>query len=396
MYQNVYIPYKGYWCSPFCRWQGSLQNQNATELAAAAARRFLELRGVPPDVFDGIVYGATVPQPQWFFDAPYLATLIGNPRIGGPRISQACATSTVALNYAASAVEAGSNINLLVVTADRTSNGPNIIWPNPQGLGGKPLYESWMVDGFNLDPVADTSPLGTANNVARKHGITREESDALVLDRYNKYLDALAEDRRFQKGYMLPLEVRVSRKETIVVEEDEGIIPCTPEGLAALKPVSPDSILTYAAQTHPADGNAGMIVTTKERADEISADRSVTIRIVSYGFARADKAHMPEAPIPAAMQALERAGIAVSDLVAVKAHNPFSVNDIVLRKALGMDDRILNNYGCSLIWGHPQGPTTMRLAIELIEELVLKGGGYGLVTGCAAGDSGAALVIRVG
>jgi len=396
MYQNVHIPYKGYWCSPFCRWQGSLQNQNATELAAAAARRFLELRGVPPDIFDGIVYGATVPQPQWFFDVPYLATLIGNPRISGPRISQACATSTVALNYAASAIEAGSNTSLLVVTADRTSNGPNIIWPNPQGLGGKPHYESWMVDGFNLDPVADTSPLGTANNVARKHGITREESDALVLNRYNKYLDALAEDRRFQKGYMLPLEVRVSRKETIVVEEDEGIIPCTPEGLAALKPVSPDSILTYAAQTHPADGNAGMIVTTKERADEISADRSVTIRIVSYGFARADKAYMPEAPIPAAMRALERAGIAVSDLVAVKTHNPFSVNDIVLRKELGIDDRIFNNYGCSLIWGHPQGPTTMRLAIELIEELVLKGGGYGLVTGCAAGDSGAALVIRVG
>lgn len=395
MYKKVYIPYKGYWCSPFCRWQGSLQNQNSTELAAAAARRFLELRGLTPDIFDGIVYGATVPQPQWFFDVPYLATMIGNPTLSGPRISQACATSTVALNYAASAVEAGSNTSLLVVTADRTSNGPNIIWPNPQGLGGKPVYESWMVDGFNLDPVADTSPLGTANNVARKYGITREESDALVLDRYNKYLDALAEDRKFQKGYMIPLEVRISRKETIVVEEDEGIIPCTAESLAALKPVSPDSILTYAAQTHPADGNAGMIVTTKERADELSADQSVTIRIVSYGFARADKAYMPEAPVPAARRALERAGIKASDLTAVKSHNPFSVNDVVLRKELGIDDRIFNNYGCSLIWGHPQGPTTMRLAIELIEELVLKGGGYGLVTGCAAGDSGAALVIRV-
>lgn len=396
MYRNVYIPYKGYWCSPFCRWQGSLQNQNSTELAAAAARRFFELRGITPDLFDGIIYGATIPQPQWFFDVPYLATMIGNPHISGPRISQACATSTVALNCAASAIEAGSNANLLVVTADRASNGPNIIWPNPQGLGGKPVYESWMVDGFNLDPVADTSPLGTANNVARKYGITREESDALVLSRYNKYLDALADDRKFQKGYMIPLEVRISKKETIVVEEDEGIIPCTPEGLAALKPVAPDSILTFAAQTHPADGNAGMIVTTKERADELSADRSVTIQILSYGFARADKAHMPEAPVPAARRALERAGIKPSDLAAVKAHNPFSVNDIVLRRELGIDDRIFNNYGCSLIWGHPQGPTTMRLAIELIEELVLKGGGYGLVTGCAAGDSGAALVIRVG
>jgi acetyl-CoA acetyltransferase family protein len=395
MYKNVYIPYKGYWCSPFCRWQGAFQNQNSTELAAAAAKRFFELRGITPDIFDGIVYGATIPQPMWFYDSPHFATLMGNPNISGPRVAQACATSTVSLNYAASSIELGSNTNVLVATADRTSNCPNIIWPNPSGPGGKPHYESWMIDGFNWDPIAETSPLGTANNVAKKHGITREESDALVLSRYNKYTDSTAEDRKFQKRYMLPLEVRLSRKETIIVEEDEGIIPCTAEGLAKLKPVSPDSILTFGAQTHAADGNAGMIVTTKEKADQISADKSVTIRILSYGLARAEKAYMPEAPIPAARRALENAGIAVSDLAALKTHNPFSVNDIIMRKELGIDDKIFNNYGSSLIYGHPQGPTTTRLCVELIEELILKGGGYGLMTGCAAGDSGAALVIKV-
>ncbi len=395
MFRNAYVPYKGYWCSPFCRWQGALENQNSTELAAAAAKRFFELRGITPDIFDGIVYGATIPQPLWFYDVPHFATLMGNPKISGPRVAQACATSTVSLNYAACSLEAGVNTNVLVATADRTSNCPNILWPDPSGPGGKPHYESWMMDGFNWDPVAETGPLGTANHVAKKHGITREESDALVLSRYNKYTDSVAEDRKFQKGYMLPLEIRLSKKKTILVEEDEGIIPCTAEGLAALKTVSPDSILTFAAQTHPADGNAGMIVTTKEKADEISADKSVTIRIVSYGFARAEKAYMPEAPIPAAVRALEDAGIAVSDLAALKTHNPFSVNDIVMRKELGIDDRIFNNYGSSLIYGHPQGPTTMRVCVELIEELVLRGGGYGLAAGCAAGDSGAALVIRV-
>jgi acetyl-CoA acetyltransferase len=395
VFKNAYVPYKGYWCSPFCRWQGSLQDQNATELAAAAAKRFFELRGITPDIFDGIVYGATVPQPLWFYDGPHFATLMGNPNISGPRIAQACATSTVSLHYAATSIEVGSNSNVLVATADRTSNCPNILWPNASGPGGKPHFESWMIDGFNWDPVAETGPLGTANNVAKKHGITREESDALVLNRYNKYTDSTAEDRKFQKRYMLPLEVRLSKKKTILVEEDEGIIPCTAEGLVGLKTVSPDSILTFGAQTHAADGNAGMIVTTKEKADEISADKSVTIRILSYGLARAEKAYMPEAPIPAATRALEKAGIAVSDLAALKTHNPFSVNDIVMRKELEIDDKIFNNYGCSLIFGHPQGPTVMRLAIELIEELVLKGGGYGLVTGCAAGDSGAALVIKV-
>jgi acetyl-CoA acetyltransferase family protein len=395
MFKNVYVPYKGYWSSPFCRWQGSLQNQHAVELAAATAKRFFELRGITPDIFDGIVFGATVPQKMWFYDAPWFATLIGNPNIGGPRVAQACATSTVSINVAASYIEVGSNANVLVATCDRTSNCPNILWPNPSGLGGKPDFESWMVDGFNFEPTGDTGPLGTANNVVKEHGITREESDALVLDRYMKYTMSTAEDRRFQKRYMIPLEVRLSKKKTALVEEDEGIIPCTAEGLAGLRPVVPDSIITVGAQTHAADGNAGMIVTTKEKADELSADKAVTIQILSYGFARAKKAHMPEAPVPASKQALERAGIVVSDLKAVKTHNPFSVNDIVMRKEMGIDDKIFNNYGCSLIFGHPQGPTTMRLAIELIEELVLKGGGYGLVAGCAAGDSGAALVIKV-
>jgi len=394
MFKNVYVPYKGYWSSPFCAWQGSFQNQHAIELAAATAKKFLELRGITPDIFDGLVFGSTIPQKGWFFDGPQFAMQMGNPHLSGPRIAQACATSTASINVAANFVEAGSNANVLVATCDRSSNCPNILWPNPAGLGAKPEYESWMVDGFNLDPTAGVGPAGTANLVAKERGITREESDALVLSRYQKYTMSTANDREFQKRYMLPVEVRLSRKKTIVVEGDEGIVASTAEGLAALKS-PPDSILTFGAQTHAADGNAGMIVTTKDKAAALSADKGVTVQILSYGFARVQKAHMPEAPVPASKQALEKAGIKVSDLAAVKTHNPFSVNDIVMRKEMGIDEKIFNNYGCSLIYGHPQGPTVMRLAIELVEELALKGGGYGLVAGCAAGDSGAALVFKV-
>jgi len=395
MFDKAFVPYKGYWSSPFCRWQGQFQNENSGELAAATAKRFFELRKITPDIFDGLVYGATIPQRWWFYDAPHFATLIGNPDISGPRVAQACATSTVSLNYAAAAIQLGTNSNMLVATCDRTSNCPNIIWPNPAGPGGKPEYESWMMDGFGWDPSAETSPTGTADNVAREHGLTREESDAMALSRYVKYTQSTADDRKFQRRYMIPVEIKVSRKKTIIVDEDEGITPCTAEGLAKLKTVSADSILTFGAQTHPADGNAGMIVTTREKAAELSADRGVTIQILSYGFARTKKAHMPAAPTPAAALAVDRAGIQVSDLSAVKTHNPFTVNDLVMQKILGFKEDIFNNYGSSLIFGHPQGPTTMRLCVELIEELVLKGGGYGLLAGCAAGDSGAALVIKV-
>ena len=104
---------------------------------------------------------------------------------------------------------------------------------------------------------------------------------------------------------------------------------------------------------------------------------------------------MPAANAPAIRRVLDRAGIGLEEVKAIKTHNPFAVNDCHLSRELGIPVAGMNNYGCSLIWGHPQAPTGMRLVMELIEELVLLGGGYGLFSGCAAGDTAAAIVIRV-
>ena len=102
-----------------------------------------------------------------------------------------------------------------------------------------------------------------------------------------------------------------------------------------------------------------------------------------------------QAPIAAAQRALASAGLGIKDLAAVKSHNPFAVNDIIFARETGANLDTMNNYGCSLIWGHPQAPTGMRAIIELIEELVLLGGGYGLFHGCAAGDTAMAVLVRV-
>ena len=97
----------------------------------------------------------------------------------------------------------------------------------------------------------------------------------------------------------------------------------------------------------------------------------------------------------AAQKALDHAGAKISDMAAIKSHNPFAVNDIAFVRATGADPKIINNYGCSLIWGHPNAVTAQRLIIELIEELALKGGGLGLFQGCAAGDTSMACVVEV-
>jgi acetyl-CoA acetyltransferase len=279
---------------------------------------------------------------------------------------------------------------------DRTSNGPHAIWPNPQGPGGQVISEDWVMDNFAKDPWAGGAMIQTAENVAKEAGITREQCDALTLRRYQQYQDALADDRAFQKRYMFPVEVAVSRRKTILVEADEGVTGSTAEGLAGLRPVIPDGVHTFGAQTHPADGNCGVTVTTREKAKALSADPNIEIQLISYGHARAKKGYMAAAVYPATQMALDKAGIGAQDAKAIKTHNPFAVNDIYLAQKLNVDADQINNYGCSMIYGHPQAPTAGRSIIEGIEAVVMAGGGYLLWGGCAAGDTGGGLVLKIG
>jgi acetyl-CoA acetyltransferase len=396
MFEKAFIPHKGYWSSPFSRWQMSFQNQHPIKLAADTCKKYMQLRGYYPAMLDGSVFGMTIGAPAWFYGNPWFCALIGNEKISGPIISQACATSATAIYTAMCNIETGTYSNVLVATTDRCSNGPHTVWPNPNGPGGEVISENWMMDNFNKDPYAGGAMIQTAENVAAENGgVSKEESDAWAVKLYEKYLMSTANDREFQKGYMVPVDVAFSKKKTITVEADEGISPCTPEKLAPLKPVVPGGCITFGAQTHPADGNAGLIVTTKAKAKELSQNKDVTIQLFSYGYARAKKARMAAAVTPAAQMALANAGVSVAQLKAVKTHNPFSVNDIIMRRLMGIPEAIFNNYGSSLIFGHPQGPTGARCVVELIEELVKIGGGYGLFAGCAAGDTAAALLLKV-
>ena len=396
MLTKAYIPYKGYYSTPFSRWQGSFSNEHSIILAANTTKRWLAQKKWDPAMFDYLFLGITIGQPQWFYGSPWAAALMGASGIPGALISQACTTSTTCIFQAAVGVETGFYNNAYCLMTDRCSNGPHTVWPNPKGPGGEVLSENWMMDNFNRDPWAKGAMIQTAENVAKEAGITREECDAVALRRYEQYMDSLADDKAFKKRYMFPVEVNVSKKKSILVEDDEGITPCTKDGLAVLKTVLPDGTHTFGAQTHPADGNCAVVVTTREKAKEFSSDPKMEIRVVSYGFARAKKGFMAMAVVPAVKMALDKAGITVKDVKAIKTHNPFAANDIYLSQQMNIDVNSFNNYGSSLIYGHPQAPTAGRCIIEGIEEVAMLGGGYLLWGGCAAGDTGAGLVLKIG
>ncbi|MBI4577975.1 MAG: thiolase family protein [Planctomycetes bacterium] len=395
MMGRAYIPYGAWWSTPFCRWQGSLAGEHALELVARVAREALAARRIPAEALDALILGTTVPQRAAFYGAPWVAAMLGAPGITGATVAQACATSARVLASAALEVECGLRGCVLGLAGDRTSNGPHVYYPDPAAPGGRGTAEDWVWDNFQRDPHAGASMVQTAENVARAEGYSRAEQDAVALLRHEQYREALAHDRAFQRRYMVPVTLGRGRRAR-VVEADEGVHPTDAEGLAALAPVLEGGTVTYGTQTHPADGNAGVVVATEERARELSRDPSVAVRLVSFGEARVEPGRMPTAVVPAARQALSRAGVAIGGCKAIRTHNPFAVNDLYFSRQTGVAPEAVNRYGSPLVYGHPQGPTGCRLVIEMVEELVQSGGGYGLFAGCAAGDTAMAVVVRVG
>lgn len=398
MAMRAEIPFRCYWSTPFAKWQGALKDLHSLRLAADVTRKQLAAREIAVSDIDFVALGFTVLQPGGFYGAPWYAGMIGAERAGGPTLSQACATGVRSVLAGAQEIEAGMAEIALVTTCDRTSNGPHVVYPSPAGPGGLAGHENPVMDNILCDPLGGHSMLDTAENVARKHGIDTAEQHAVVLRRSEQYAAALAHDRAFQRGYLtLGMDIPSPDFRRIVgtLDGDDGVVLSTSEGLARLKPVQPEGTVTYGGQTHPADGNASILLATPERAREFSRDPSIRITLEGFGLARAPLAHMPEAPVLAARRALERAGIGLDGIDVVNSHNPFAVNDIFFSRETGFDVMAMNNFGSSLIWGHPQAPTGMRGMIETIEELVQRGGGRGLFQGCAAGDTAMAVVVQV-
>jgi acetyl-CoA acetyltransferase len=193
---------------------------------------------------------------------------------------------------------------------------------------------------------------------------------------------------------MVPLEVlNVAGRPLGRIDGDYGVREITLDGLRAMREL--DTCVTGGTQTHASDGMSCLLVATQERAKEISPRPEIDIQFVAKTEMRTHPSLMPEAPAFAVQKLLDRTGLTMADMAVVKNHNPFAVNDAIFAELLNYDWREMNNTGCPLVWGHPQGPTLTRVLIEALEEAVDLGGGYVLIFGCAAGDVGIASIFKV-
>ena len=390
-FTDVHIPFGLSWTSPFAKWQGPLAEVNSLDLAVDVTGRALERHGLPPEEITEWTLGCTVPQQHAFYGVTGISRRLGAGEHAGPWISRACATSAAVIEHLATQVQLRAHTTTIGVVTDRTSNGPLMLWSSAAGPGGAPVSEHWVLDPMKLDPTTGQSMNDTAENTARDAGYTREQVDEVALLRYEQYAKAQAEG--VHQAYTVPVRIPTRRGEDWL-EQDHGVFPTTAEGLARLRPVREGGVVTFGAQTHPADGCAGVVVASGDRARELGRD-GVTAQVLATGFARAEPAYMPKAPVPAALRALGDAGLTITDVDVVTTHNPFAVNDLWFSEQTGFALDRMNPYGSSLVYGHPQGPTGARAITELVHALHARGGGVGLFTRCAAGDSAGAVVVRV-
>ena len=387
----VRIPYGTWGSSYFPAWQTSpLAEVNIGQFAGEAMNRILGLRKVPKSRLEYLVTGSTIPWHWKFWNSPTVASCLGH-RIPGFHVEQACATGLQTVVLAASQVQGGSADVTGVLTFDRTSDSPVGVFPERRAYRRtEALADVW--DNFGFDPATGKAMIACAGNVARKYRVDRKEVDDVAFHHHQQYFTAW--DSGFLKKVLVPLEIlNVQGRSMGTVDSDLGVSRPTRRSLGAMREL--DTCVTGGTQTHAADGMACLLVSGRESAKELSPRPEIDIRFLGKAEVRTQPSLMPEAPAFAVKKLLRRLDLKVKDIAVIKSHNPFAVNDVVFAKELGCDWRRMNKTGCSLVWGHPQGPTLTRLLIEGLEEAVELGGGLMLLLGCAAGDVGIAAVFEV-
>jgi acetyl-CoA C-acetyltransferase len=265
---------------------------------------------------------------------------------------------------------------------------PSLRWGQRMGDGA-------LVDGLNgtlSDPFGKFHMGVTAENVAARHGISRESQDALAAESHRRAAAAI--EAGYFRDQIVPVEVLVRRK-PVPFERDEHVrFDASVEEMARLKPIfQPENgTVTAGNASGINDGAAALVLATGAAVDREGL--KPLARLVSYGFAGVDPAYMGIGPVPATRIALERAGLGIGDLDVIEANEAFAAQACAVSKELGFDPAKVNPNGSGISLGHPVGATGAIITTKLIYELQRTSGRYGLATMCIGGGQGIAAIFE--
>ncbi|MFW0756273.1 acetyl-CoA C-acyltransferase family protein [Pseudomonas sp. H11T01] len=373
---------------------GALRTIPPTELAALVTREAIARSGVAADAVGHVVFGQVIPTEPKDAYLARVAAVNGGVPISTPAltVNRLCGSGLQAILSAAQYLHMGDAEVAVGGGAEVMSRAPFLL---PALRFGQKMNDSLLVDGLNgalTDPFGNGLMGVTAENVAREHRISRAEQDALAFQSQQRAAAAIAAGHF--KGQIVPVEVR-QRGRTSIFEVDEHVRPDTTlEDLQGLRPIFDKEAGTVTAGNASGinDAASAVVLATGEAVRRYGLQPLA--RLVSYGFAGVDPAHMGIGPVPATRIALERAGLHVGDLDVIESNEAFASQACAVIRSLGFDPDRVNPNGSGISLGHPVGATGAIITTKLVHELHRSGGRYGLATMCIGGGQGIAAIFE--
>ena len=397
MRQSVIVDYVR---TPFGRYGGALSTIRTDDLAARVIGATVDRTGVDPEEIGEVYMGDTNQAGEDNRNVARMGLLLaGLPvTVPGVTVNRLCASGLEAVTCASRAVRCGDGDVMLAGGVESMSRAPLVTLKAERGFarGGMRLEDStlgWRFVNPELEKVHGTDSMGeTAENVAQRYDVSREDQDAYALESHRRAV--AAQESGFFDEELVTVDAPQAKGEPITVHADEGPRPdSTMDRLGELPAIFRDGGTVTAGNSSPInDGAACLTVTSEERADALGLEPLA--RIVATGSAGVDPAVMGVGPVPATRQALERAGLGIDDMEVVELNEAFASQVLACRRELGIDPERLNVNGGAIALGHPLGASGARLVGTLARELRRRGARYGLATMCVGVGQGQAAVIE--
>jgi acetyl-CoA acyltransferase 2 len=379
--------------TPMTEYVGALKDVKAIDLGAAAARGALEASNVAAEEIDHTVVGnALQTSGDAIYGARHVALKAGVPADRPAlTVNRLCGSGIQSIISGAHMIMLGEARNCLVGGMESMSMAPHVIYGARSGFGlgqGK-LEDSLMV--ALLDTYCNTTMAGTAENLARRYEISREEQDAYALRSQQEA--RRAQDAGVFAEEIVPFEVK-TRKGTKVVDKDDHLRPDTTLEILAKLPTafSKDGFVTAGNASGIVDGAAALVIAGEEYVKEKNLKPAG--RIVSWAYAGVEPDVMGIGPVPAIRKALERANMKLEEIDLVEVNEAFACQYLAVEKELGLDRSKTNVNGGAIALGHPLGASGTRLVLTALNELKRRGGRYGLASACIGGGQGIAIIFE--
>jgi acetyl-CoA C-acetyltransferase len=373
---------------------GSLKDVPPTQLGAIVVAEALKRAQVKGEEVGHVVFGHVVnTEPKDMYLAR-VAALNGGVAQSAPclTLNRLCGSGLQAIISAAQSIMLGDTDIAIGGGAENMSRGPFIL---PTGRWGQRMGDFKTIDmmvGALHDPF-DVIHMGvTAENVAKKWGITRDEQDKLAVESHRRAATATKEGRF--KSQIVPVEVKGKKGATIFDTDEHFRDGVTLEDMAKLKPAFAKENGTVTAGNASGINDGAAAVVLMERSVAEKRGLKPMARLVSYGHAGVDPKYMGIGPVPSTKKALERAGLKVSDLDVIEANEAFAAQACAVAKDLGFPADKLNPNGSGISLGHPIGATGAMITVKALYELERIGGRYALTTMCIGGGQGIAAVFE--